>query len=91
MPGILWEGICQMPRVCRRIREFQEGKAMEKKLKVIVEKCPRNHACPSVGICPVGALSQDGFNAPVVDHDKCIRCGKCAEFCPKMALVLEEA
>ena len=63
---------------------------MEKKLKVIVEKCPQNHPCPSVNICPVGALSQEGFQAPVVDHEKCIRCGKCAAFCPKMALVLEQ-
>lgn len=62
---------------------------MEKRLKVIVENCPQNHQCPSVKICPVGALSQEGFHAPVVDDEKCIRCGKCSSFCPKMALVLE--
>lgn len=62
---------------------------MEKKLNVIAEKCPQNHPCPSVQVCPVGALLQEGFRAPTVDHDKCIRCGKCANFCPKKALVLE--
>ena len=63
---------------------------MSKKLRVIVENCPQNHACPSVKICPVGALSQEGFQSPTVDVEKCIKCGKCVAFCPKKALVLEE-
>ena len=62
---------------------------MERKLKVIVERCPKNHACPAIKVCPVGALSQEGFDAPKVDHEKCIKCGKCSNFCTKMALVLE--
>lgn len=62
---------------------------MEKRLRVIVENCPQNHRCPSVKICPVGALTQEGKSAPVVDEEKCIRCGKCSNFCPKKALVLE--
>ena len=62
---------------------------MEKKLGVIVESCPQSHPCPSVSVCPVGALSQEGFHAPTVDHDKCVRCGKCVSFCPKRALILE--
>ncbi len=40
---------------------------MEKKLRVIVENCPQNHSCPSVEICPVSALTQEGFQAPTVD------------------------
>lgn len=62
---------------------------MEKKLKVIQEKCPQNHKCPSIKVCPVGALTQEGFNAPKVDYEKSIKCGKCSNFCPKNALVLE--
>lgn len=62
---------------------------MGKRLKVIINNCPQNHACPSVKICPVGALTQDGFHAPVVDESVCIKCGKCSNFCPKKALVLE--
>ena len=42
---------------------------MEKMLQVIVANCPQDHKCPSVGICPVGALSQKDFNAPEVDHE----------------------
>ena len=61
---------------------------MEKKLQIIIENCPQNHKCPAVGVCPVGALSQSGFNAPQIDHSKCKRCGKCSNFCPKKALVL---
>lgn len=62
-----------------------------KNLNLIVKqsKCPQNHPCPSVKVCPVGALSQSGFDAPTVDMEKCIRCGKCVNFCPKKALVLE--
>ena len=62
---------------------------MKKKLNIIVEKCPQNHKCPAVETCPVGALSQNKFEAPVVDLNKCIRCGKCSNFCPKKALILE--
>lgn len=58
-------------------------------LVVNTSRCPQNHPCPSVKVCPVGALSQKGFSAPLVDMDKCIKCGKCVNFCPKRALVLE--
>ncbi len=58
-------------------------------LKVAKDRCPQNHACPSVRICPVGALSQEGFKAPVADRKLCIKCGKCVRFCPFRALRLE--
>ncbi len=53
------------------------------------KRCPQNHACPSVRICPVGALSQKSHAAPTVDMDKCIKCGKCVNYCPMRALTLE--
>jgi len=59
-------------------------------LKVIKWRCPQNHACPSIKVCPVGALTQSGYSAPVVDCDKCIECGKCVKFCPMRALKLEK-
>ena len=59
-------------------------------LKIINEKCPQNHICPLLKVCPVGALSQKGFDAPTVDTDKCIKCGACVKFCPKKALILAE-
>ncbi|MEG1613056.1 MAG: 4Fe-4S ferredoxin [Clostridia bacterium] len=54
-----------------------------KKLIIDIDRCPQNHLCPSVKVCPVGALLQNGFNAPTVDDKKCICCGKCVKFCPK--------
>ncbi|MEG0019244.1 MAG: 4Fe-4S binding protein [Oscillospiraceae bacterium] len=59
-------------------------------IKVIISKCPQNHPCPAVKVCPVGALVQEGHMAPTVTTDKCISCGKCSDFCPKRALVLED-
>jgi len=58
-------------------------------LVVKTSRCPQNHPCPSVKVCPVNALSQQGFDAPTVDMDKCIKCGKCVKFCPMGALVLK--
>ena len=73
----------------------EESSAAEKKdkkdmaLLVKQSRCPQNHPCPSVRVCPVGALSQKGYGAPIVDADKCIKCGKCVRFCPMRALALE--
>ncbi len=63
---------------------------MKRVLKVRKERCPQNHKCPAVKICPVGALSQKENEAPLIDYEVCISCGKCASFCPMQALVLEE-
>lgn len=69
-------------------KNVKEINFMEKKLKIVVDNCPQNHKCPAVKVCPVGALSQKGFEAPQIDYDKCIGCGKCSKLCPKRALVL---
>ena len=58
-------------------------------LSVKKSRCPQNHPCPSVRVCPVGALVQKGYDAPTIDEEKCIKCGKCVRFCPMRALVLE--
>ena len=49
-------------------------------------RCPQNHRCPSIKICPVGAISQEGFGLPVVNQETCVECGKCIKFCPMRAI-----
>jgi len=61
-----------------------------KKLVIDLARCPQNHKCPSLRVCPVGALSQKGFSAPDIDNNKCIACGKCINFCPMRAFSLVE-
>lgn len=72
---------------------FGTGKGAEgnsgKTLAVKAARCPQNHPCPSVRVCPAGALTQKGVAAPDVNQEKCIKCGKCVSFCPMRALVLE--
>lgn len=56
-------------------------------IKINKTSCPENHPCPSVKICLEGALSQQGFRAPVVDKDKCTECNRCVRNCPTGAIV----
>lgn len=58
----------------------------DKKLVVLKSRCPQNHPCPSVRVCPVNALVQKGYAAPVVDESKCVKCGKCVRYCPMRAI-----
>jgi len=53
-----------------------------KYIKVIDHYCPKNHPCPVMRICPVGAISQKNiYSVPVIDEEKCTKCGKCTNFC----------
>ncbi len=56
-------------------------------VKVIKERCPQNHICPAIKVCPVNAIKQAGFAAPAIKEEICIKCGKCTDFCPMEALV----
>ena len=67
----------------------EENSSGEKTLVVNKSRCPQNHACPAVKVCPVDALTQEGFAAPTVNMEKCIKCGKCVKFCPMNALNLK--
>ena len=62
-----------------------------KDMKLVVNKnrCPENHPCPSIRVCAVGALTQKGYAAPVVDESKCTKCGKCVRYCPMRAIKLQ--
>lgn len=58
----------------------------EKRLRVDPRRCPQNHPCPAVRVCPTNALKQKGFGLPSVDMDSCITCGKCVRYCPMGAI-----
>lgn len=58
-------------------------------IKVIKSRCPENHPCPAVRVCPVNAIKQNKFNAPEIDLEKCIDCKKCVRFCPMGAIASE--
>ena len=49
--------------------------------------CPQNHRCPIVNVCPVDAISQNGFGLPIIDDIKCKECGKCMKYCPMHAVI----
>ena len=51
-------------------------------VEIIKERCPQNHPCPAIKVCPVDALTQKKFNAPEVDEQLCTECGQCMEVCP---------
>lgn len=55
-------------------------------LTIDKNRCPQNHKCPLLRVCPVGAISQDGHNLPVIDSEKCIECGKCSKYCGMQAV-----
>lgn len=57
-------------------------------MQIVVDKnrCPQNHPCPSIKVCPAGAIKQTGFSAPITDQGKCIQCEKCVMFCPMGAI-----
>jgi Fe-S-cluster-containing hydrogenase component 2 len=55
-------------------------------MKINPERCPQNHACPAVKVCPVDAISQKGYGLPVIDENLCIKCGACVNFCPMRAI-----
>jgi Na+-translocating ferredoxin:NAD+ oxidoreductase RNF subunit RnfB len=41
-----------------------------------------------VSVCPFGALSRSGREAPQVDRERCTGCGNCVKVCPKEVISL---
>lgn len=71
-------------------KEAETGKAAQDKTLVVNKnRCPENHPCPSIRVCPTGALKQHGYDAPTVDMSKCVKCGKCVRYCPMRAISLK--
>jgi ferredoxin len=56
------------------------------------EACDRCGACTREVVCCVGAVTlSEGEERAFIDETACIRCGRCAEVCPKDAITFEIA
>jgi len=61
---------------------FKRNTEMKRNIVVNEKYCPQNHRCPSIGVCPVGAIVQKSpFSAPEIDYSKCTGCGICMRSC----------
>ena len=49
-------------------------------------KCPHDHICPLINICPEGAITQGVDGYPIIDYSLCIECGLCIRKCPMRAI-----
>ncbi len=59
-------------------------------LTIDKNRCPQNHRCPLLRVCPVGAIAQEGHGLPAINEDKCIECGKCTQYCGMKAVYKKE-
>ncbi len=57
-------------------------------IKINKDICPQDHRCPAIKICPVDAISQNEFDLPIIDNEKCIECKKCIQYCPLKAIYI---
>lgn len=53
-------------------------------------RCPQNHRCPLLSICPAQAIMQDGYGLPYIDETKCTDCGKCTRYCGTGAIEMQD-
>lgn len=58
-------------------------------INIIANRCPQNHRCPLLRVCPADAISQNGVGLPLIDESKCTDCGKCVRYCAMGAMHLK--
>ncbi len=57
----------------------------------VTDGCQGCLAHPCVEVCPKDAITLDRFNGrSVIDQDKCIKCGRCADVCEYKAIIVQE-
>lgn len=65
--------------------------ACAEKRVYVTEGCQGCLAHPCVEVCPKKAVTLDRTNGrSVIDTEKCIKCGKCAEVCSYNAIIVQE-
>ncbi len=52
----------------------------------VTDNCRRCMAHPCTSVCPVNAVTI-GKRRAEIDHDKCVKCGRCRDNCPYHAIV----
>lgn len=52
----------------------------------VTDNCRRCMAHPCTNVCPVNAV-KIGKHRAEIDHDKCVKCGRCKDTCPYHAIV----
>ena len=58
---------------------------------MVTEGCQGCLAHPCVEVCPKGAITLDRYNGRShIDHDKCIKCGRCIDVCAYHAIIKQE-
>ena len=72
------------------IIKFACNGCAEKRVHV-TDGCQGCLAHPCVEVCPKDAITLDRFNGrSVIDQDKCIKCGRCADVCEYKAIIVQE-
>lgn len=56
---------------------------------IVTNQCRRCLAHPCTNVCPKNAVSIGKYGA-IIDHDKCINCGRCEQTCPYHAIIHSE-
>ena len=58
---------------------------------LVTEGCQGCLAHPCVEVCPRDAIKLDRYNGrSVIDQEKCIKCGRCADVCAYRAIIIQE-
>lgn len=70
----------------KQITRTKKEKTM-KPIPVLYEKKSNCCGCTACyAICPKGAIvmkeDEEGFEYPLIQEDKCVRCGMCLKVCP---------
>ncbi|MCI8455295.1 MAG: 4Fe-4S dicluster domain-containing protein [Lachnospiraceae bacterium] len=70
--------------------KFACNACYEKRVSV-TDGCQKCLAHPCVEVCPTGAVSLNRYTGQsMIDQEKCIKCGRCADVCPYHAIIVQE-